>query len=407
MQTNISALYRQTSEGKKAEQILRSCVHCGFCTATCPTYQLLGDELDSPRGRIYLIKQMLEGHPVTQKTQLHLDRCLTCRACETTCPSGVEYLHLLEIGRHFVNQKVDRSPSYKIKKILLTKILPYPKRFSLLLKMGRISKPLLPQTIQRTIPDKNPDDQWANGKHSRKMIILNGCVQPSLSPQINAATSRVLNKLGIELINHSLVQCCGAVNQHLDDTVVAREMIKKNIDAWYPMIHSGEVEAIVMTASGCGAMVKEYEYLLADDGQYAEKAKIVSRACKDISEIISHENIEKLNISSNQVIAFHAPCSLQHGQKLNGVVENILSKVGFKLNIISDSHLCCGSAGTYSILQPKIAQQLKHNKLKSLAQGQPELIATANIGCLHHLASGTEIPIVHWIELLDNGGQAT
>ena len=401
MQTKIAPEFNSTLAGQRAEEILRSCVHCGFCTATCPTYQLLGDELDSPRGRIYLIKQMLEGNEVSQNTQQHLDRCLVCRSCETTCPSGVEYSHLLEIGRKLVDEKVKRPLFERIQRQLLCFVLPYPKRFSAAIKLGRLFKPLLPAKIKQSIPDITGNTNWNNCSQLRKIIVLNGCAQPSLSPQINASTSRVLNRLGIELINKPLAQCCGAVNQHLNDETTALQFIKQNIDEWYPLLESGRAEAIVITASGCGAMVKEYEYLLRNDEDYADKAKRISQSCKDISEIIANEDLSKLNITADKSISFHSPCTLQHAQKLNGVVEGILTKAGFKLNVIKDSHLCCGSAGTYSILQAEISQQLKQNKLQALEQDKPELIATANIGCLHHLASGTETEVKHWIELLD------
>lgn len=398
-------MYSQLEVAQSAEKILHSCVHCGFCSATCPTYQLLGDELDSPRGRIYLIKQVLEGQPVTAKTQTHLDRCLTCRACETTCPSGVEYSHLLEIGRSLVNEKIDRPWSVKLQRRILCALLPYPQRFSFLLNMGRCFKAvfsvLFPAALKQAIPDLKGNPQWSGEKHQRKMLILNGCVQPSLSPQINAATSRVFARLGIELMNESLAQCCGAVNQHLDDLPGAEQFIKQNIDAWYPLIKSQAVEAIVITASGCGAMVKEYQYILRNDKEYREKARVVSRACKDISEIIQAQDLSSFELKAAKSISFHSPCTLQHAQKLNGVVEGILTRLGFKLNVIKDPHLCCGSAGTYSILQPVISQQLKQNKLLALEQDSPELIATANIGCLHHLASEANAELVHWIELLD------
>jgi len=401
MQTTISTEFNTTKAGQRAEEILRSCVHCGFCTATCPTYQLLGDELDSPRGRIYLIKQVLEGNEVSNKTQQHLDRCLTCRSCETTCPSGVEYSHLLEIGRELVDAKISRSIVTKTQRWLLRNLLPYPNRFSFALKAGRLFKPLLPNKLKQSIPDITGNTRWSTVHQKRKMLILNGCVQPTLSPQINATSSRVLEKLGIELINKPLAQCCGAVNQHLNDAETASKFIKQNIDAWYPLIKSGEAEAILITASGCGAMIKEYEYLLHDDKDYANKAITVSRACKDISEILQNEDLSVLNLNTKNTISFHSPCTLQHAQKLNGVVEQILNQAGFQLNIIKDSHLCCGSAGTYSILQPKISQQLKTNKLDALEQNNPDVIATANIGCLHHLASGTKTKVTHWIELLD------
>lgn len=401
MQTRISEKYKSTIAGQRAEEVLRSCVHCGFCTATCPTYQLLGDELDSPRGRIYLIKQMLEGNKVSKKTQNHLDRCLTCRSCETTCPSGVEYSHLLEIGRELVEKKVSRTLSQQATRWLLRNLLAYKKRFAFLLGLGRLFRPLLPASIKQSIPKLRGNLRWAAEKHNRKMIILDGCVQPSLSPQINATTSRVLSKLGIEVITHPLAQCCGAVNQHLNDTAKASQFIRLNIDAWYPLIEAGDIEAIVITASGCGAMVKEYAHIMQDDPDYAEKAKRISTHCKDISEILVEENLSRLQIKPAAKIAFHSPCTLQHAQKLDGLVESLLTKVGFELAPVNNAHLCCGSAGTYSILQPEISQQLKKNKLSELQQQQPDLIATANIGCLHHLASGTDTNVVHWIELLD------
>ncbi|MDH5518530.1 MAG: glycolate oxidase subunit GlcF [Gammaproteobacteria bacterium] len=401
MQTRISPEYNSSVAAQRAEQILRSCVHCGFCTATCPTYQLLGDELDSPRGRIYLIKQLLEGNPVTQSTQQHLDRCLLCRSCETTCPSGVEYSHLLEIGRSLTAKKVKRPLTERIKRYLLRMLLPYPARFSTALRAGRFFKNVLPKKLKQAIPDITGNTQWCHEPQSRKMLLLNGCVQPALSPSINAATSRVLNKLGIELINKPLARCCGAVNQHLDDEAKAQLLIKQNIDQWYPLIESSEVEAIVITASGCGAMIKDYGYLLRHDSDYAAKASAISLHCKDISEIIAAEDLSRLQITADQTVAFHSPCTLQHAQKLNGLVESILQQAGYQLNTIRDAHLCCGSAGTYSILQAEISQQLKTNKLNALQEYPADIIATANIGCLHHLSSGTQTVVKHWIELLD------
>lgn len=402
MQTTISSDYKNTVSGQRAEEILRSCVHCGFCTATCPTYQLLGNELDSPRGRIYLIKQLLEGQDISHSTQQHLDRCLTCRSCETTCPSGVEYSHLLEIGRQLVDEKIERPFMQRLQRKLLCSVLPYPKRFQLALTLGRLVRPLLPASLKQKIPAITGDTRWAKSAQSRKMLILNGCVQPALSPQINAATSRVLAKLGIELVNLHQAQCCGAVNQHLNDDSTANRLIKQNIDAWWPLIDAGEAEAIIMTASGCGAMVKEYGYMLRHDNEYADKAAAISRACKDLSEVIINEKFDVLTLNHPyKNISFHSPCTLQHAQKINGVVEKILLRAGYQLNVIQDAHLCCGSAGTYSILQPEISEQLKQNKLNNLESDNPDIIATANIGCLHHLASGTDTKVKHWIELLD------
>jgi len=401
MQTKISKEFNQTIAGQRAEKILRSCVHCGFCTATCPTYQLLGDELDSPRGRIYLIKQMLEGNDVSRKTQQHLDRCLSCRSCETTCPSGVQYSHLLDIGRELVDEKISRPMIVKAKRWVIKQLIPYPKRFAFILNSARTIRPALPSKLKKTIPVISGNTRWSNSTHSRKMIVLDGCAQASLSPSINAATSRVLSRLGIELSNISFAQCCGAVNQHMNDSTTATRFIKNNIDQWHPLIESGEAEAIITTASGCGAMVKEYGYLLEDDKDYANKAKVISDACKDISEVISNEDLSIFTAKTNNTISFHSPCTLQHALQLNGVVENILTQIGYQLSVIKDAHLCCGSAGTYSILQPEISTQLRTSKLDALQQAQPELIATANIGCLHHLASATETRVLHWIELLD------
>lgn len=400
MQTRIDPSYQSTRDGQRAEKILRSCVHCGFCTATCPTYQLSGDELDSPRGRIYLIKQMLEGQPVSAKTQLHLDRCLHCQSCETTCPSGVNYSQLLEIGHRLVNEKIERPLLNRLYRHLLCAVLPYRQRFAFVLNFARLFRFLLPTELKRRIPDAAGHQPWADKTLPRKMLVLDGCVQPSLRPHINAATSRVLEKLGIQLIPMPQARCCGAIHQHMDRATDARAFIRQNIDAWYPLIASAEAEAIVITASGCGAMVKDYARLLHDDPAYAEKAETISRACKDISEVLQNENLEKLNLVP-QTVSFHSPCTLQHAQKLNGVVEGILRRAGFRLNTINDAHLCCGSAGTYSLLQPEISQQLRQNKLQSLEQDSPPIIATANIGCLHHLASGTRTKVVHWIELLD------
>jgi len=401
MQTRLSADFLNTLQGQQADEILRSCVHCGFCTATCPTYQLLGDELDSPRGRIYLIKQMLEGDTATEKTRSHLDRCLTCRACETTCPSGVQYGKLVDIGREVVEQQVPRSWRERSKRYLLRQVIPQPKRFALLLKLGLLAKPLLPANLQKKIPRPQPKTAWPQHTQTRRMLVLSGCAQQVVTAQTNLAAARILNRLGIELLQEPGVQCCGAVSQHLSATDEARRTIRHNIDRWWPYIEQG-IEAIVVTASGCGVMVKDYAHLMADDADYADKAKKVSELARDISEILAAENLSTLlKPHSGQRIAFHSPCTLQHGLQLNGVVENILQQAGFELTPVVDSHLCCGSAGTYSILQPELSSQLLHNKLDNLQRPQPELIATANIGCQMHLATEAEVPVIHWLELID------
>ena len=413
MKTNLADFIKSTPEGKEADKILRTCVHCGFCTATCPTYQLLGDELDSPRGRIYLIKEVLEGNQVTAKTQLHLDRCLTCRACETTCPSGVEYGKLVDIGRHIVEQHVPRSPVAAFKRAALRAVLPRPAIFRPLFRIGQAMRPLLPASLKKKIQKADAQDiGWPEPRHPRKMLVLDGCVQPTLAPGINPATARVLDRLGISLIKDEMAGCCGAVTFHLNRQEDGRDYMRANIDAWWPHVEAG-VEAVVITASGCGTLVKEYGHHLAHDPQYASKAARVSELCKDISEVIltEKERLEKLlstqhtapstASAATQRVAFHAPCSLQHGLKICGIVESILASAGFELTSVPDSHLCCGSAGTYSILQPELSQQLLKNKVEALESGEPAIVATANIGCLTHIQGGTALQVKHWINLLD------
>ena len=401
MQTFISDQNKNTEEGKEADRILRKCVHCGFCSATCPTYQLKGDELDGPRGRIYLIKNLLEGNEATKETQTHLDRCLTCRACETTCPSGVEYGHLLDIGRQISEKQTPRSFKDKTIRYLLGKIIPDQKLFSGLLKAGQIFRPVLPRKLAKNIPEKKEKSDWPSTQHKRKILILEGCAQPALTPSTNIATARVLDALGISLIRESEAGCCGAVNQHLSQTDEAMKHIKKNIDAWFPHIQNG-IEAIVITASGCGTMVKDYGYLLRNDSAYAEKAKKVSELCMDLVEVVEKEDLSLLKLKENdqKKIVYQSPCSLQHGQKLAGNVEALLSHFGYELSAVKDSHLCCGSAGTYSILQSEMSDQLRENKIKNLIADQPEVILTANIGCQKFLQQKTDVPVMHWIELI-------
>lgn len=409
MQTSIIDKYLKTAEGREAQSILTSCVHCGFCTATCPTYQLLGDELDSPRGRIYLIKQVLEGHEVTRKTQQHLDRCLTCRSCETTCPSGVRYSRLLDIGRDIVEQKIKRPLSEVSLRWILRKLLPSTNLFTFLLRIGQSISPLMPSALKKKIPPRRQASPWPTITDStRTMLILDGCAQPATSPNTNAATARVLSRLGISVVRASGAGCCGAVSYHLSAHDEGLAAMRRNIDAWWPYIDTNReisAEAIIMTASGCGAMVKEYGELLAHDPLYAEKAKRVTDLCKDISEILNEEDLSQLtrnnSVTKIKKVAFHSPCTLQHAQKINGTVEIILQQAGYTLTGVIDSHLCCGSAGTYSILQPKLSQQLLKNKLNFLQQDQPDCIVTANIGCQLHLESKAEVPVKHWIELLD------
>ncbi len=398
MQTELADFVRDTARGREAESILRKCVHCGFCTATCPTYQLLGDELDGPRGRIYLIKQVLEGHAPTSATQIHLDRCLTCLSCETTCPSGVQYGHLLDIGRELVDERVPRSTLDRLTRRALRTVVPYRSRFTPLLRLGWAVRGLLPGRLRQTVPPKLPSGAWPRSTHARSMLVLQGCVQPAIAPNINAAAARVLDRLGIRLIGAD-DGCCGAVSHHLTAPQEALAFMRRNIDVWWPFIEQG-AEAIVMTASGCGAVVRQYGYLLRDDARYADKAKRISELTRDIGEVLRAEDLERLRAGRPQRVAFHSPCTLQHGQKLKGVVEDILARLGFELAPVPDAHLCCGSAGTYSILQADLSSQLKRNKLDALQSGQPAVIATANIGCLTHLQSDAQVPVKHWIELV-------
>ena len=408
MQTTLSDTFKNTPDGQEAERILGSCVHCGFCLATCPSYQILGNELDSPRGRIYLIKQLVEGSEVTAKTQLHLDRCLTCRNCETTCPSGVEYGKLLDIGRALVDARVARSPTDKIKRAVLGRLISSPRVFTPLLRIGQALRPLLRGEVKASIPAKSSPTPPARigATHPRTMLLLAGCAQPALAPNINAAATRVLDRLGITLSPVAAAGCCGAVTFHLNDHARGLAAMRRNIDAWLPHLDAG-AEAIVMTASGCGVMVKEYGWHLRDDPAYAEPAARISAATRDLSEILLAEG-EKLTDLFNASrgaqprIAFHPPCTLQHGQKITGVIETLLKRAGFELCAVPEVGLCCGSAGTYSILQPRIAHALKTRKLGNLQSGAPDLIVTANIGCQTHLQSGTTTPVKHWIELLDH-----
>ncbi len=407
MQTRLADFIKQTEEGKQADEVLRRCVHCGFCNATCPTYQITGNELDGPRGRIYLIKQVLEGGQFSKETQFHLDRCLQCRACETTCPSGVQYSTLLRVGQKIINAKVGRAfPARAIRKIL-NFVLLRPELFGLLLKTGQLFRPLLPGKLGNKIPRRQKvQTVTQTSAHKRNVILLDGCVQRSATPATNAAAIRVLDHLGIRTVRVPGVKCCAAIPAHLDAPEQARTMIKQNIDAWWPLIDDS-TEAILSTASGCGLMISEYVDYLAGDPDYPEsdylvKAKKIKMLNKDLSEILTKENIsKKLSTINNQSVGYHAPCTQQHGLKINGVVESILKAAGYTLTTIQDGHLCCGSAGTYSITQPVLSRTLLNNKINNLTINQPDVVATANIGCHLHLQTATKLPVVHWIELIE------
>ena len=406
MQTNLADFIKDTPQGREAEAILRKCVHCGFCTATCPTYQLLGDELDGPRGRIYLMKQVLEGEPATAKTQLHLDRCLTCRSCETTCPSGVEYSRLLDIGREVVAKQVPRSGFSRLQRQALAAVLPRPALFNPLLAAGRIARNMLPKVLDDIVPDTPVRARpWPIGGHTRRMLVLEGCVQPALSPATTAAAARVLDRLGISLVRAPNAGCCGAVTFHLDQQEQALAAMRRNIDAWWPHIEQG-AEALVFTASGCGTMITDYGHALAHDPAYAERAKRISALACDLSAVIEQQKEQLKQLLKNNLpsrtFAFHPPCSLQHGLKLKGRVETLLAELGFDLAPVADAHLCCGSAGTYSLLQPEISAQLQANKVRALTAHAPAQILTANIGCQTHLQAATHVPVRHWIEAVDD-----
>ncbi|MFM9881017.1 MAG: glycolate oxidase subunit GlcF [Burkholderiaceae bacterium] len=411
MQTDLSPEYKNTVDGQDAEAILRKCVHCGFCTATCPTYQILGDELDGPRGRIYLIKQVLEGQAPTRKTQLHLDRCLTCRNCETTCPSGVQYGHLVDIGRKLVDAKVPRPTGEKLLRQALAIGLPSP-LFGPAMKLGQAVRGLLPAALQAKVPARQASGTWPSRVHARKVLLLAGCVQPAMMPNINSATARVLDRAGIQSLLAPQAGCCGALKFHLNDQHGGKAQMRANIDAWWPYLQGGAdaVEALVMNASGCGVTVKEYGHIFKDEAAYAAKAARISELTRDLSELLPAmvEPLRRQLPSPGEAkawprLAFHPPCTLQHGQQLRGGVEQHLAALGFDVRTAaSEAHLCCGSAGTYSVLQPEIAQQLRDRKLGHLDALAPEVIVSANIGCITHLQGGTRVPVKHWVEVLDS-----
>lgn len=407
MQTTLAAAFKDTPQGREADSILRSCVHCGFCLATCPTYQLLGDELDSPRGRIYLMKQVLEGAPVTAETQLHLDRCLTCRACETTCPSGVRYGRLLDIGRSVTEQRVERRAIPALKRYVLRKVLPNRRLFALAYTLARLLRGMLPREIRKKVPQKERQSlDWPPVRHTRRVILLEGCVQPTLTPAVNVAAARVLDCIGISVVRVPDAGCCGAVAHHLSADEDTRQQLKHNIDALWPYVESG-VEAIVMTASACMTMLTDYGHLLREDPVYGTRAARVSALAREMSDVLLANGVplkEALRGASAQPgpkVAFQSPCTLQHALKIRGSVESLLGQAGFVLTHVPDSHLCCGSAGTYSLLQPELSQRLLREKVNALEEGRPELIATANIGCQTHLRTGTPLPVLHWIQLLE------
>ena len=413
MQTSIPASVLTTAKGQEAERILRKCVHCGFCNATCPTYQLLGNELDGPRGRIYLMKQVLEGHRPTHRTLTHLDRCLTCRACETTCPSGVEYGRLVDIGRELTEKRVRRSWLERLVRFGIRKLFTRPILVRLAIFAGRTIRPVLPAGVRRMVPVARRAGRRPAGRHRRRMLVLSGCVQRAAEPRINAAATRVFDRLGVSLVRARGETCCGAIDHHLTAPARARARMRRNIDAWWPFIENG-AEALIVTASGCGAVIREYGHLLRDDPAYAEKAARVAALARDPGEAVEEAlaademALDRLGLNGRRPrVAFHAPCTLSHGLRAAGAVERVLDQCGFERVAVADAHLCCGSAGTYSMLEPRLSQRLLERKVEALERGQPDLIATANIGCLLHLRRRAQHPVVHWIELLDPAAPRT
>jgi len=404
METRLAAAFQGTAQGAAAEAILRACVHCGFCNATCPTYRLLGDELDGPRGRIYQIKQVLEGAPATAVTQLHLDRCLTCRNCETTCPSGVEYSHLLDIGRAAVESQVRRPARARAVRWLLREGLTHHRLFALALRLGRAVRGLLPASLRATLRPARPAGEWPRGSHSRKVLLLNSCTQGALAPSIDSATARVLDAIGVAARTEAASGCCGAIRHHLGDPRGALDDARRNIDAWWPQLAAGAVEAIVLNASGCAAMVRDYARLLADDPAYAEKARRVSAAARDPGEFLAPEREalkRRLGPRPSGRVALHKPCTQQHALRCADATEELLRALGAELLPVAEAHLCCGSAGTYSLLEGELARTLRARKLKHLLASSPELILSANIGCIAHLGAASEVPVWHWIEWVD------
>jgi len=412
LETHLASWLEGTRDGVEAQEILRKCVHCGFCTATCPTYQLLGDELDGPRGRIYLIKQVVEGVTPTAATLEHLDRCLTCRNCETTCPSGVQYGHLLDIGRKLVERRVQRPLAQRLAREALRAGMTRRWLFDPAMRVGKSVRAWLPQALRDSVPAHREPGPWPRGGHERRVLMLAGCVQPAMMPRIDAATARVLDALGVEAVIAPGSGCCGAIRHHLNDTAAALDDARRNIDAWWRYADPASrrpVEAILMNASGCGAMVKDYAYLLRDDPAYAARAQRVVELTFDLSQWLPREFSSAreagrvaLKTPPAGRVAFHSPCTLQHAQQVRGEVESLLASLGVELAPVAEPHMCCGSAGTYAVLQPELSQQLRERKLGNLEAGRPQMLLSANIGCIGHLQSGTRTPVRHWIEWLDD-----
>jgi glycolate oxidase iron-sulfur subunit len=401
MYTQVQGEFADTERGREARELIKSCVHCGFCLEACPTYRVLGDERDGPRGRIYLIKQMVEGGPAGAATQLHLDRCLTCRACEPACPSGMQYGRLLDIGREILEQRGVRPAPERMARRLLIGAVSDSRVFGPLLRLGRWLRPVLPRRWGQEIPVRTASGPWPSPRHARRMAVLDGCAQPALAPDINAAAARVLDGMGVSLVRIPGAGCCGALAHHLGDTARAYEAARRNVQVCVGMLDDG-CEAIISTASGCGVMIKDYGHLLRADPEHAAMARRVADATRDICEVLDPRMIARAASGAprSQTVAFQAPCTLQHGQRLAGRVEALLAAAGYTLVPVGEPQLCCGSAGSYSILQRRLASELRARKLAALLNGQPSVIATANIGCLAHLQAASPVPVRHWIELI-------
>ncbi|MEX2963140.1 glycolate oxidase subunit GlcF [Microbulbifer sp. TYP-18] len=411
MQVNLIRGLLQDGDTQRAEEILNACVHCGFCTATCPTYVETGNELDSPRGRIYLIKEMLETGRATAVTRRHLDRCVTCQSCETTCPSGVDYHHLVAIGRHTSEQLAPRNPAERLMRAALRRLLLSPRLLRILLALGRACSPLLPAAVRRTyFPLREPD--WlgtrvaaGDSAQGAAVILVPGCIQPSLRPETDQALARILDHFAVPLLAPGAAGCCGAASFHTSGEDQARALARRNIDCWWQLYQQREVRAIVTTASGCGVHLQDYPALLQADPIYGEKARALAHLVRDPVELLEELSQQQpgllpRELGAGKQYAFHCPCTLQHGQGLNGRVERLLMHMGVALPTIEDAHLCCGSAGTYSLLQPTMARALRAAKLRHLQATGPDVIVTANIGCQLHLQGGTGTPVRHWLELV-------
>jgi glycolate oxidase iron-sulfur subunit len=399
MRTQIASPLAETAAGAVAESVLRACVHCGMCNAACPTYRLTGDELDGPRGRIYLMKQALEGEAVGRLSQHHLDRCLACRACESACPSGVEYHRLLDIGRPLVAERARRPWPDRLGRATVRHLVLAPYHLVVLFALGRLVRFALPRGLADKVPARTPTGPRPARDHPRRMLALGGCVQSAAAPHFDAALARVFEAAGISV--QSTPGCCGALSFHLDAPDEARRLARGHIDAWTAALDAG-AEAVVCSASGCAAFIRDWPDLLADDGAYAGKARRVAAALRDPVEVLADEPLSPARMPAAPRVAVHDPCTLRNGPGLAGAVETLLASLGYRPEPVADADQCCGSAGAYSLFQPDFAKALRARKISALTQGAPDAIYTANIGCWMHLAAVSPVPVRHWIEAVDD-----